>query len=122
MGMAQKLDPTLIKTADIWETTGCPLARLVRQGLKKRGFDGHFTAVYNPERFPLRETPLRETPLQRNSPADGAGEMAGGFWDKGKKVINGSSVTVTASAGLVLASLVIRDINVRHSHVPEDKK
>ena len=47
MGMAQKMDPTRIKTADIWETQGCPLARLVRQGLRKRGFSGGFIAVYS---------------------------------------------------------------------------
>lgn len=47
MGMAQKLDPTCIKTVDIWETSGCSLARLVRSGLKKRGFTGHFTTVYS---------------------------------------------------------------------------
>jgi len=77
MGMAQKLDPTRIRTADIWETHGCPLARLVRQGLRKRGFGGRFTVVYSDER------------LVKNK---------------------GSAVTVTASAGMTLASLVLRDI------------
>jgi tRNA A37 threonylcarbamoyladenosine dehydratase len=32
------------------------------------------------------------------------------FGDTGKKITNGSVVTVTASAGMVLASLVLRDI------------
>ena len=88
MGMAQKLDPTLITSADIWETRGCPLARLVRQGLKKRNCHAHFTAVYSPERLPRLEPAVVER----------------------GKVINGSAVTVTATAGMVLASLVIRDI------------
>ena len=105
MGMAQKLDPTLIKSADIWNTSGCPLARLVRQGLRKRGFRGSFTAVYSPERLPLRAIPPAE-------PDNSAGTA--GAWDKGKKVINGSAVTVTAAAGLVLASLVIKDVYARH--------
>jgi tRNA A37 threonylcarbamoyladenosine dehydratase len=52
MGMARKLDPTRIKTADIWDTQGCPLARLVRAELRKRGFTGHFTAVYSREQLP----------------------------------------------------------------------
>jgi len=99
MGMAQKLDPTLIKTADIWDTRGCPLARLVRQGLRKRGISGHFTAVYSPEQIPRLDT----LPYERGD--------AG--WDSGKKVINGSVVTVTATAGMVLASLVIRDLCAR---------
>ena len=82
MGMAQKLDPTLIKAVDIWKTSGCPLARLVRYGLRKRGFNGHFTAVYSPERLPIQGL--------------------------------GSAVPVTATAGMVLASLVIRDMCKHH--------
>ncbi|MDR1059604.1 MAG: tRNA threonylcarbamoyladenosine dehydratase [Treponema sp.] len=113
MGTALKIDPTRLKTADIWETRGCPLARLVRQGLRKRGFTGNFTAVYSPERLPL-QTGIGPAcgsahclcPA-RNSPA--AGE-AFPEWCGGKKVINGSAVTVTAAAGMILASLVLRDI------------
>ena len=87
MGMAQKLDPTLIKTADIWDTRGCPLARSVREGLRKRKISGHFTAVFSPELIPRR----------------------------GGEIKNGSAVTVTAAAGMVLASLVIRDIYARYA-------
>jgi len=116
MGMAQKLDPTLIRTADIWETSGCPLARLVRQGLRKRNISGHFTAVYSPEILPLRETP----PQEKLPPAPLAGGPGG--WDNGKKVINGSAVTVTAAAGMVLASLVIRDVCVRYASPGPDRR
>ena len=97
MGMAFKLDPTRVKTADIWETSGCPLARIVRQGLRKRKVTGHFTVVYSPERLPMR--------LESEE-------------GKGKKVI-GSAVPVTATAGMILASLVIRDICSRFPP-PED--
>jgi tRNA A37 threonylcarbamoyladenosine dehydratase len=104
MGMAQKMDPTRLKTADIWETEGCPLARLVRQGLRKRGFSGGFTVVYSGEQLPLR----REIEV-----SCGSGRClcpGGGLeWCGGKKVINGSAVTVTAGAGMILASLVLRD-------------
>ena len=99
MGMAQKLDPTLIRTADIWETRGCPLARLVRQGLRKRNIAGHFTAIYSPEQLPARDLPAREN--------DGSAER-----QSGKRAI-GSAVPVTASAGMILASLVIRDLYAR---------
>jgi tRNA A37 threonylcarbamoyladenosine dehydratase len=95
MGMAQKLDPTRIKTADIWNTRGCPLARLVRHGLRERGFSGHFTAVYSDELLPRTEAVTREP------------------GSAGAKIINGSAVTVTAAAGMILASLVIRDICAR---------
>jgi tRNA A37 threonylcarbamoyladenosine dehydratase len=104
MGMAQKMDPTRLKTAGIWETEGCPLARLVRQGLRKRGFSGSFTVVYSDERLPLQDTA---------GAACGSAHCLctgkGTEWCSSKKVINGSAVTVTASAGMILASLVLRD-------------
>jgi tRNA A37 threonylcarbamoyladenosine dehydratase len=104
MGMGKKLDPTLIRTADIWKTEGCPLARLVRSGLRKRKCYGHFTAVFSPERLPTREAP------------DGGGVPAeDGITTEGgvRKAVIGSAVTVTAAAGMILASLVIRDVYAR---------
>jgi tRNA A37 threonylcarbamoyladenosine dehydratase len=88
MGMALKMDPSRIKTASVWDTEACPLARLVRQGLRKRGFSRDFTVVYSTEQ------PLRAQ--AHNS--------------EGSRPVNGSVVTVTASAGLLLAGLVLRDI------------
>jgi tRNA A37 threonylcarbamoyladenosine dehydratase len=123
MGMAQKLDPTRLKTADIWKTQGCPLARLVRGGLRKRGFTGHFTAVYSTERIPLSGevqtacgSPLCLCPA-RNRGGPGAPVE----WCGSKKVINGSAVTVTAAAGMILASLVIRDVYARYEG-PRDRR
>ena len=107
MGMARKLDPTLIKTADIWETRGCPLARLVRHGLKKRNCTGHFTAVYSPERLPQLEA-AEGSDNQIDTP-----DSRSTFWYN-RKTINGSCVTVTATAGMVLASLVIRDLYTKY--------
>ena len=37
MGMGNRLDPTQIRVGDIFETTGCPLCRAMRQGLRKLG-------------------------------------------------------------------------------------
>jgi tRNA A37 threonylcarbamoyladenosine dehydratase len=91
MGMARKMDPTAIKTGGIWESRGCPLARHVRQGLRKRGFNGNFTVVYSDE------TSCSQISAESQTLA-------------GKKTINGSVVTVTASAGMVLASLVLRNV------------
>ncbi|GHU49133.1 tRNA threonylcarbamoyladenosine dehydratase [Spirochaetia bacterium] len=110
MGMAQKLDPTQIRTADIWESSNCALARLVRQGLRKRGFTRHFTVVYSPEKLPLH----REIEIACGSGAclcpNPCGEAARTEWCSSKKVINGSAVMVTAAAGMILASLVVQDI------------
>ena len=87
MGMALKMDPSQIKTASIWKTDVCPLARHVRQGLRKRLFSKDFITVYSSEQISNTE--------QIHVP--------------GQKTINGSIVTVTASAGFILASLVIND-------------
>jgi len=101
MGMACKLDPTRIKIGDIWESRGCALARLVRQRLRKRGFSGNFTVVYSDE------PPVNADQSKAGSAMEGdiANQGLGG-----NKRINGSCVTVTAPAGMALASLVLRDI------------
>jgi tRNA A37 threonylcarbamoyladenosine dehydratase len=125
MGMAQKLDPTRIRAAGIWETQGCPLARLVRQGLRKRGYAGSFTAVYSAEQLPVRA----DIPVScgsgnclcpaRNRNAGVPGDAdAPVEWCGGKKVINGSAVTVTAAAGMILASLVVRAVCEGHEGQP----
>jgi tRNA A37 threonylcarbamoyladenosine dehydratase/predicted adenine nucleotide alpha hydrolase (AANH) superfamily ATPase len=98
MGMACKIDPTRIKTGSIWESRGCALARLVRQRLRKRGFTGNFTVVYSDE------PPINAG----NNPSLSEGEPGG------RKRINGSCVTVTAPAGMALASLVLRDIAAQY--------
>lgn len=37
MGMGNRLDPAQIRVGDIFETSGCPLCRVMRQGLRKLG-------------------------------------------------------------------------------------
>ncbi|MDR0643938.1 MAG: tRNA threonylcarbamoyladenosine dehydratase [Treponema sp.] len=115
MGMAQKLDPTKLQVADIWDTHGCPLARLVRQGLRKRGFDGSFTVVFSPERLPLH----REITAMCGNERCFCSVKNEMDWCASKKVINGSAVTVTASAGMILASLVVNAI-VDHEKAVEN--
>ncbi|MDR3325312.1 MAG: tRNA threonylcarbamoyladenosine dehydratase [Spirochaetaceae bacterium] len=108
MGMAQKLDPTQIRCAGIWESSGCPLARLVRAGLRKRNYCGDLTVVYSKERLPPRGeiAPACGSLHCLCPPKSAAGAHE---WCAAKKIINGSAVTVTASAGMILASLVIND-------------
>ena len=98
MGMALKTEPSFIKTGSIWKTENCPLAKVIRQGLRKRGFSGDFTVVYSDEKIHTKiiDTHLNEINTEENFPR--------------KKRINGSMVTVTATAGLFLANLVIQDI------------
>ena len=40
MGAAARTDPTQLRVGDLWDTAGCPLARKVRQVLRKRGLTG----------------------------------------------------------------------------------
>ena len=55
MGAANKIDPSQVRIADISETYGCPLARLIRKSLHKRGIESGIRVVFSPE-LPLRET------------------------------------------------------------------
>jgi tRNA A37 threonylcarbamoyladenosine dehydratase len=111
MGMAQKLDPVQLKTASIWKTQGCPLARLVRSGLRKRNFSGDFTVVYSAEHLPLHtEIASSCGTAQCLCPSKNNCDAGTQEWCSSKKVINGSAVTVTATAGMILASLTLQDV------------
>jgi len=54
MGAAARTDPAALRLGNIWETAGCPLARKVRQTLRKRGIVAPVPVVYSTE--PPRET------------------------------------------------------------------
>ncbi len=58
MGTGNKLDPTALKVADIYDTTVCPLAKVMRRELKKRNVE-HLKVVYSKEN-PLKPLPLSE--------------------------------------------------------------
>jgi tRNA A37 threonylcarbamoyladenosine dehydratase len=107
MGMAQKLDPTLLRAADIWKTEACPLARLVRSGLRKRGFSGHFTTVYSTERLPLHTEISVGCGAATGCLCPSREGIHAKEWCASKKLINGSAVMVTAAAGMILSSLIV---------------
>lgn len=50
MGAALRRDPSLIRTADLMDTYGCPLARQVRANLRKKGVGEGIRVVFSPER------------------------------------------------------------------------
>ncbi len=83
MGAGNKLDPTAFEVADISKTTVCPLARVMRRELKKRGIH-HMKVVYS-----------REEPV---TPAHGDGERR----------VPGSVAFVPPVVGLILAGEVIK--------------
>ena len=91
MGTGNKLDPTALQVADISKTTVCPLARIMRKELRKRGIN-HLKVVYSTEEA--------LTPV-------GAEEEAAAL---GKRTIPGSTAFVPGTAGLILAGEVIKDL------------
>ena len=91
MGTGNKLDPAAFQVADIAKTSMCPLARIMRKELKKRGID-HIKVVYSQEEA-LTPT-VDEEELKRT----------------GKRQIPGSTAFVPGAAGLVLAGEVVRDL------------
>lgn len=91
MGAGNKLNPAQFEVADIYETSVCPLARVMRQELKKRGVE-KLKVVYSREK---PQTPQIE------------------MWD-GKKLVPGSVAFVPGVAGLIIASEVIKDLVIKH--------
>ena len=89
MGTGNKLDPTRLKITDIYKTSVCPLARVMRYELKKRGVK-KLAAVWSDE------TPVK--------PAD-----CGEYRDTGR-IPPASMAMVPACAGLYAASYAIRKI------------
>ena len=104
MGTGNKLHPDRLEVADLFETSECPLARVMRKEARKRGNE-HLKVVNS------RETPL--TP--RRGEAEGADADAGGPESEetgyGKKrVTPGSTAFVPAAAGLLMAAEVVNEL------------
>ena len=89
MGTGNKLDPTALRVDDIYKTEGCPLARVMRTELRKRHIK-KLKVVWSAE-TPIKPNELAETK------ADG-------------RVSPGSTAFVPATAGLIAASVVVKDI------------
>lgn len=94
MGAGNKLEPAAFEVADIYETTVCPLAKVMRRELKKRGIQ-KLKVVYS------KEKPI--TPAV-------SGETGEDMSDKGRPV-PGSVAFVPSVAGLILAGEVIKDLS-----------
>ena len=100
MGSGNKLDPTAFVVTDISKTAGCPLARVMRKELRKRGIE-HLKVVYS------QEEPLSPAqPIQTEAPA-GQDTRPG---STARRATPGSISFVPVAAGLILASAVVRDI------------
>lgn len=104
MGAGNKLNPSMFEVSDIYETSVCPLAKVMRRELKKRNVQ-NLKVVYS-----------KEKPVQ---PAGDtlAGCKANCVCPPGttrkcskRRAIPGSVAFVPAVAGLIIAGEVIRDI------------
>ena len=91
MGTGNKLDAAAFEVSDISKTTMCPLARIMRKELGKRGVK-HLKVVYS------QEEALSPTGWEEEAKA------------LGKRQIPGSVAFVPGTAGLILAGEVIKDI------------
>ena len=91
MGTGNKLDASAFQVADISKTSMCPLARIMRKELKKRGIP-HLKVVYSQEEALTPE--VDEEELART----------------GKRQIPGSVAFVPGAAGLIIAGEVIKDL------------
>lgn len=87
MGTGNKLDPTKFEVGDIYKTSICPLAKVMRKELKKIGID-NLKVVYS------KEEPIKTNKVDKET----------------NKQIPGSISFVPSVAGLIIAGEVIKDI------------
>lgn len=85
MGAGNKLDPTAFQISDIYKTSVCPLARVMRRELKKRGVE-KLKVVYS------KEEPIKPQ------------------FEEGEEVIPGSVSFVPPALGLIIAGEVVKDL------------
>lgn len=97
MGAGNKMDPTAFEVTDLYKTSICPLAKVMRRECKKRGIK-KLKVVYS------RETPIR--PLEDMAIcAQGAEQES-----TGRRSVPGSTAFVPSVAGLIIAGEVIKDL------------
>ena len=103
MGAGNKLDPTAFRVADIYQTSVCPLARVMRAECRKRGIR-HLKVVYSTEK-PTR--PLEDTSISCRSHCicpPGTRKCTV------RRDIPGSTAFVPSVVGLMIAGEVVKDL------------
>jgi tRNA A37 threonylcarbamoyladenosine dehydratase len=104
MGAGNKLDPTAFEVADIYETSICPLARIMRRELKKRGIPS-LKVVYSKE---PAMTPIDDMAISCRThcicPPGTARKCTQ------RRQVPGSNAFVPSVVGLILAGEVVKDL------------
>ncbi|MDD3853415.1 MAG: tRNA threonylcarbamoyladenosine dehydratase [Syntrophomonadaceae bacterium] len=103
MGTGNKLDPSRFEISDIYATSVCPLAKVMRKELRKRGVDA-LKVVYSKEE-PL--TPMVDNIIECNNIATQSEVSV--RMESGRQ-IPGSIAFVPSAAGLLLAAEVVKDL------------
>lgn len=88
MGTGNKMNPAMLEISDIYKTSVCPLAKVMRRELKARRVK-HLKVVYS------KELPIK--PMQSTEQSQ-------------KRQVPGSTAFVPSSAGLLIASEVVKDL------------
>lgn len=126
MGTGNKLDPGRLRVADIYETSVCPLAKVMRHELRKRGVKS-LKVVFSDEE-PVRPVyigadgttgsnavePGGEAVSDVSAPGSDASRPEGRADDLRRsgsgRPVPGSTAFVPATAGLLIAGQVVRDL------------
>ncbi len=95
MGAGNKVDPTAFVVSDIYDTKMCPLARVMRKELSKRGIK-KLKVVYSAEKALEPDAALHAKLMEQ-------GETT-------KRSIPGSTAFVPSTVGLIIASEVVKDL------------
>lgn len=104
MGAGNKLNPAGFEVADIYETSVCPLAKVMRRELKKRNVE-HLKVVYSKEK-PIRPLDDMAVSCRTNCICPPGAEHK----CTQRRDIPGSTAFVPAVAGLIMAGEVIKDL------------
>ncbi len=102
MGAGNKLDPTAFRVADIYKTSVCPLAKVMRHELRKRGIK-KLRVVYSEEQ-PVEASPEAIAQLMAEE------EAATGRQGVPSKRVPGSLSFVPSVVGMILAGEVLKDL------------
>jgi tRNA A37 threonylcarbamoyladenosine dehydratase len=102
MGAGNKLNPTMLEVADIYETSICPLAKVMRRELRKRGVN-KLKVVYS------KEKPIKPKNAGGNCKTDCICPNKDRTCTV-RRQIPGSVSFVPSVAGLIIASEVVKDI------------
>lgn len=103
MGAGNKLDPTQFKVADIYKTKVCPLAKVMRYELKRRGVK-KLKVVYS-EELPIKPKESEVTTCRENCICTNKDRTC-----TQRRAIPGSISFVPSVAGLIIGGEVIKDL------------